>query len=89
METDHGLIPAGAFVAMRTTDWSKRWPDAARMANKDANGIVHYPGWGLPGAGSRRNCRSKLSKTKRWLRVSSAGVRDFALNLIATAARRE
>ena len=46
-ETKHGPIPAGAFVAMRT-DWSKRWPDAARMENKDANGIAHYPGWGLP-----------------------------------------
>jgi kynurenine formamidase len=46
-ETDHGPIPAGAFVAMRT-DWCKRWPDAARMENKDANGIAHYPGWSLP-----------------------------------------
>ena len=32
-ERDHGKIPAGAFVAMRT-DWSKRWPDAAKMENK-------------------------------------------------------
>jgi kynurenine formamidase len=46
-ETDHGQIPGGAFVAMRT-DWSKRWPDAARMANKDAKGVAHYPGWSLP-----------------------------------------
>jgi kynurenine formamidase len=46
-ETDHGPIPGGAFVAMRT-DWSKRWPNAARMENKDANGIAHYPGWSLP-----------------------------------------
>ena len=46
-EKDHGLIPAGAFVAMRT-DWSKRWPDAAKMENKDSNGIAHYPGWSLP-----------------------------------------
>jgi kynurenine formamidase len=45
-EKDHGLIPAGAFVAMRT-DWSKRWPDAAKMENKDNNGIAHYPGWSL------------------------------------------
>jgi len=29
-EKDHGQIPSGAFVAMRT-DWSKRWPDAAKM----------------------------------------------------------
>jgi kynurenine formamidase len=46
-ETDHGPIPSGAFVAMRT-DWSKRWPDAARMENKDTNGVAHYPGWSLP-----------------------------------------
>ena len=43
-EADHGAIPAGAFVAMRT-DWSKRWPDGAAMANKDAQGVAHYPGW--------------------------------------------
>ena len=43
-EADHGQIPAGAFVAMRT-DWSKRWPDPAKMANKDAEGVSHYPGW--------------------------------------------
>ena len=46
-ESDHGQIPAGAFVAMRT-DWSKRWPDAARMENKDDKGVAHYPGWSLP-----------------------------------------
>lgn len=46
-ENDHGKIPADAFVAMRT-DWSKRWPDAAKMENKDAKGIAHYPGWSLP-----------------------------------------
>jgi kynurenine formamidase len=43
-EKQHGRIPQGAFVAMRT-DWSKRWPDMAAMQNKDANGIAHYPGW--------------------------------------------
>jgi kynurenine formamidase len=46
-EADHGNIPSGAFVAMRT-DWSKRWPDADKMANKDAKGVAHYPGWSLP-----------------------------------------
>ncbi|WP_029460618.1 cyclase family protein [Solidesulfovibrio alcoholivorans] len=43
-EKKHGKIPEGAFVAMRT-DWSKRWPDAEAMQNKDAKGIAHYPGW--------------------------------------------
>ena len=45
-ESKHGPVPEGAFVALRT-DWSKRWPDAAAMQNRDANGIAHYPGWGL------------------------------------------
>lgn len=45
-EARHGRIPEGAFVAMRT-DWSKRWPDAAAMQNKDAKGVAHYPGWSI------------------------------------------
>ena len=47
-ESRHGPVPQHAFVVMRT-DWSKRWSrgDAA-MANKDAHGVSHYPGWSLP-----------------------------------------
>jgi len=45
-ERRHGRIPEHAFVAMRT-DWSKRWPDSAALANKDAKGVFHYPGWSL------------------------------------------
>lgn len=45
-EDKHGRIPAHAFVAMRT-DWSKRWPDNAKLANQDAKGVFHYPGWSL------------------------------------------
>src|SRR5450631_4418478 len=43
-ESRHGTVPKGAFVAMRT-DWSKRWPDDAKLANKDSAGVFHYPGW--------------------------------------------
>ncbi|HEX8899282.1 MAG TPA: cyclase family protein [Chthoniobacterales bacterium] len=46
-EADHGTIPTGAFVAMRT-DWSKKWPNGAAMENKDQNGVSHYPGWSMP-----------------------------------------
>jgi kynurenine formamidase len=46
-EAEHGEIPPTAFVAMRT-DWSKHWPDPAKMDNKDAKGVAHYPGWSLP-----------------------------------------
>jgi kynurenine formamidase len=43
-EMRHGTIPHGSFVAMRT-DWSKRWPNDAAIANRDAAGVYHYPGW--------------------------------------------
>lgn len=45
-EKKHGAIPEGAFVAMRT-DWSKRWPDKAKMRNEDDKKVAHYPGWSL------------------------------------------
>jgi kynurenine formamidase len=45
-EKQHGPVPEGAFVAMRS-DWSKRWPDMKAMENKDAQGTAHYPGWSL------------------------------------------
>jgi kynurenine formamidase len=45
-EKRNGRVPERAFVALRT-DWSKRWPDAAAMANRDAAGLRHYPGWSL------------------------------------------
>jgi kynurenine formamidase len=43
-ESRNGLIPEGAFVALRT-DWSKRWPDIAAFYNLDALGVAHTPGW--------------------------------------------
>lgn len=43
-EKRHGVIPAGAFVALRS-DWSKRWPSQEKIQNVDAQGVAHYPGW--------------------------------------------
>lgn len=46
-EAEHGRVPEGAFVALRT-DWSKRWPDNDALNNFDAEGGEHCPGWSLP-----------------------------------------
>ena len=43
-EGRNGAIPEGAFVALRT-GWSRRWPDPEAMANRDAGGLSHTPGW--------------------------------------------
>lgn len=45
-EHEHGVIPSGAFVALRT-GWGRRWPDPDAMQNRDDAGVAHYPGWGI------------------------------------------
>jgi kynurenine formamidase len=43
-EAAHGRIPAGAIVLLNT-GWAARWPDEARYRNKDAKGVMHFPGF--------------------------------------------
>ena len=45
-ESEHGPIPAGSFMALRT-DWSRRWPSPEAMSNADSSGTAHFPGWSL------------------------------------------
>jgi kynurenine formamidase len=42
-EKQHGRIPAGAIVLLRT-GWSARWPDAQKYRGLDAQGKMHFPG---------------------------------------------
>ena len=44
-ETEHGRVPRGAIVLLRT-GWAARWPDANRYRNQDAAGTMHFPGFG-------------------------------------------
>jgi kynurenine formamidase len=44
-EKEHGPIPQGAFVILRS-DWSYRWTDPNAFFAKDKKGQKHYPGWG-------------------------------------------
>jgi kynurenine formamidase len=45
-EAEHGRIPDGAFVAA-WWGWDARWPDGDAMADRDGDGVAHYPGWGV------------------------------------------
>lgn len=42
-EGEHGVIPEGAIVLMRS-GWSERWVDGAPYMNADEQGGVHFPG---------------------------------------------
>jgi kynurenine formamidase len=43
-ENQHGRIPAGSIVLLRT-GWASRWPDAGKYRNQDAKGKMHFPGF--------------------------------------------
>jgi kynurenine formamidase len=48
-EGEHGEIPKGAIVMMRT-GWTSRWPDQSRYRNTDAHGLMHFPGYSVEAA---------------------------------------
>lgn len=48
-ESQHGRIPAGAIVMLRT-GWASRWPDQKRYRNMDAKGVMHFPGYSVAAA---------------------------------------
>jgi kynurenine formamidase len=48
-EKQHGRIPEGAIVLLRT-GWASRWPDAERYRNQDASGTMHFPGFSAEAA---------------------------------------
>ncbi len=43
-EKEHGRIPQGAIVLLRT-GWAARWPDVKTYRNEDAQGVMHFPGY--------------------------------------------
>jgi kynurenine formamidase len=45
-EADHGQVPSGAVVLLRT-GWACRCFDAARYLNQDSSGTMHFPGFGV------------------------------------------
>src|SRR6184192_2923249 len=48
-EKQHGRIPTGAIVLLRT-GWASRWPDARKYRNQDAKGKMHFPGFSAEAA---------------------------------------
>ncbi len=43
-EDEHGLLPAGSFVAMRS-GWDSRASDADAFLNVGDDGLLHFPAW--------------------------------------------
>jgi kynurenine formamidase len=45
-EEANGELPAGAFVAMYS-GWDSKWEDEAAFKGTDADGVYHFPGFGI------------------------------------------
>ena len=45
-EKEHGRIPAGAIVLLRT-GWAARWPDEQRYRNMGRGGNMRFPGYSV------------------------------------------
>ncbi len=43
-ERQYGALPAKALV-IANTGWYKRWPDVTKFLNKDAQGVMRFPGF--------------------------------------------
>lgn len=48
-QKSHGVIPRGSLVIFRT-GWESRWPSQARYMNRDAEGVMHFPGLSVEAA---------------------------------------
>ncbi len=48
-EAENGAIPAGSVVIL-LTGWQDKWDDPAAFIGQDADGILHWPGFGVEAA---------------------------------------
>lgn len=48
-EAEHGRLPPGWFVLLHT-GWARFWEDERRYRNQDAQGVMHFPGFGRAAA---------------------------------------
>jgi kynurenine formamidase len=56
-ESRHGPIPADS-IALLLTGWAERWPNPAAYLGADANGGLHFPGFGPDAAALLLNERN-------------------------------
>jgi kynurenine formamidase len=83
-EKQHGQIPEGAVVLLRT-GWSSRWPDVRRYRNQDAGGRMHFPGFSVEAV--ERLIERKVSGIGcDTMSVDFGASEDFAVHRLALGA---
>ncbi len=85
-EARHGRVPAGA-LAILNTGWYKRFDRPARYANMDANGVMHFPGYGADAA-RLLAARGVAGIGIDTLSIDHGPSKDFAAHLVMLGANR-
>ncbi|HEX4545259.1 MAG TPA: cyclase family protein [Candidatus Acidoferrum sp.] len=83
-EKQHGRIPEGAIVLLRT-GWASRWPDVKRYRNQDAAGTMHFPGFS-EGAAKLLMERRASGLGCDTMSVDYGASKDFAVHHLALGA---
>jgi kynurenine formamidase len=87
-ERQHGAIPKGAIVLLRT-GWSARWPDAKRYLGDDRPGDashLHFPSYGKEAAQLLVETRQVAALGVDTASIDHGPSQDFAVHQVAAAA---
>jgi len=87
-EKEHGRIPPGAIVLLRT-GWGRRWPDRARYfgdANAKDASHLHFPGYGEESARLLVSDRQVAALGIDTPSIDSGPSKDFRVHVIALGA---
>ena len=86
-ESRHGFIPPGS-VALLLTGWSERWNNPAEYLGANANGGLHFPGFGPDAAALLVNERKAAGLGTDTAGVEPGADGSFAVSKLALAQPR-
>ena len=78
-ERAHGLAPSGAVVIART-GWDSRWDSVEDYCNRDAAGVLRFPGFSATAAQFLAEKRNSIGLGIDTLSVDYGPSRDFAVH---------
>jgi len=87
-EKEHGTVPAGAIVLLRT-GWEKRWPDRKRYLGDDTPGDaskLHFPSYGKESADYLVRQRRVAALGVDTASIDHGPSKDFIVHRISSAA---
>lgn len=84
-EKQHGQIPRGAIVLLRT-GWGRFWNNTARFQNRDARGQLHFPSYSAEAARFLIEVRKARGLGIDNLSIDPGHSKDFAVHHIVNGA---